>query len=173
MERTGSFRKRELSNEMSARGIEATCEFLDALTRLNARVEYMQIDGWHFLDSAASAAMARQMEDNLQLLDDQYDAEGDSVEPGIRSVYWSSKWVPVFALEHQLICLDLDPAPGGLMGQVIRVSADGDERQVVAESIGDFCSRVYEAFVAGNLSLVDSGAGPELVARDGYELFVW
>lgn len=146
---------------------------LVAWKRLSERVEYMQIDGWHLLEPNISAALASQMLGNLEYLSDPSIAECDEVDNGIRPEYWNEKWIPIFAIEHELLCLDFAPSPEGVAGQVIRVSVDGDERRLVAPSFNHFCQRVVEAYEAGDLRFEDTGGGVELVARGGHEFFVW
>lgn len=92
---------------------------------------------------------------------------GELVDQKVRAVYWSEKWVPIFTIEHQLLCVDLDPTSEGAIGQVIRVGLDGDERTIVADSVGDLFDRIVIAYEAGDLHLMDFGSGEEIVSRDG------
>jgi cell wall assembly regulator SMI1 len=170
---TASFHKRIESVDASSLVDDVNAVESEALRRLNDRVQSMQVDGWHFLDSSASAMLGEQMVGNLQYLPDRNLVERDAVDRGVRPEYWNEKWIPVFSIEHGLLCIDLDPAPEGVEGQMIRVSVDGGDRRLVARSISDFCRRVVEAYEAGELRLEDQGAGLELVARDSYEFFVW
>ncbi len=169
--RTASFQKRIDSVDAPCLADDVSAVAPDALKRLGDCVERMQIDGWHFLDTSASAMLGEQMVGNLQYLPDRTLVERDAVDRGVRPEYWNEKWIPIFSIEHGLLCIDLDPTSEGVEGQVIRVSVDGGDRRLVARSLNDFCHGVVEAYEAGDLRFEDEGAGPELVARDGYEFF--
>lgn len=43
------------------------------------------------------------------------------------------------------LCLDLDPAPGGAIGQILEHIADADERPLVAKSFADLLSKYFAA----------------------------
>ncbi|MGP1383327.1 MAG: SMI1/KNR4 family protein [Thainema sp.] len=60
-------------------------------------------------------------------------------DPGIRHVWWSDKWIPLThdgAGNHD--CLDLNPADGGKVGQIITMWHDDDERKLIAPSFRDW-----------------------------------
>ena len=42
--------------------------------------------------------------------------------------------------------VDVDPAPGGTVGQVIRFAGDGDEWLVIAPSFADYLQQVIDAY---------------------------
>lgn len=69
------------------------------------------------------------------------DAQG---EAGIRSVWWSLKWIP-FAYNGlgDYLCLDLDPDSRGKVGQIISVWHDDGGREKVSDSF----SLWFTAFV--------------------------
>ncbi len=69
------------------------------------------------------------------------------VEPhgAIKPYWWNPQWIPITyngAGDHQ--CLDMDPAPGGRVGQVIQMWHDWEQRKVDADSftmwLDDFAS---------------------------------
>jgi cell wall assembly regulator SMI1 len=54
---------------------------------------------------------------------------------GIRERWWHSKWIPVATCHTgSSICLDLDPSPSGVKGQIIAVFHDDPTRHIVAPS---------------------------------------
>lgn len=72
------------------------------------------------------------------------DFEDCSAEPddGIKDDWYNLKWIPFTsngAGDH--LCLDLDPAEGGIVGQVIRVWHDDDQRTLVARSFREWLHR--------------------------------
>lgn len=61
--------------------------------------------------------------------------QGSDPAPGICNVWWSAKWIPLTydgAGNHD--CLDLNPAEGGAMGQIITMWHDDASREIVAPS---------------------------------------
>ncbi len=68
-----------------------------------------------------------------------------SPPPGVRDDWWNPRWIP---FTHDgggnHLCLDLDPAPAGIEGQVIEMWHDADERPLRATGFGAF----FEAYVA-------------------------
>jgi cell wall assembly regulator SMI1 len=63
--------------------------------------------------------------------------KGIQSEPSgpVRPVWWSNLWIPItdnaFGDNY---CVDLDPAPGGSVGQIISVWHDDSHRTVLAPS---------------------------------------
>lgn len=62
-------------------------------------------------------------------------------DPGVRAVFWSPKWIPITVIggETRHHCLDLDPGPGGAVGQIIEVAKNDGDRPLRAPS--------YQAFL--------------------------
>jgi cell wall assembly regulator SMI1 len=82
-----------------------------------------------------------------------------SVTPhrGIRDVYWSPRWVPVAGLgSSDVVCVDLDPAPGGVAGQVIMRWKSGD-REVLAPSFGAWLAGLAGDMEAGRCMVDEEG----------------
>jgi cell wall assembly regulator SMI1 len=66
--------------------------------------------------------------------------EGTKSTPdrGVKDDWWNPRWIPFTydgAGNHH--CLDLDPAPGGRVGQIIEMWHDADERPVAARSLAE------------------------------------
>lgn len=78
--------------------------------------------------------------------------QGSEPAPGIRNLWWSSKWIPLThdgGGNHD--CLDLDPAEGGTVGQIITMWHDDAERALVAPSFREWLKQYYEGIEAGLL----------------------
>lgn len=71
---------------------------------------------------------------------------------GVVAGWWNAGWVP-FASDGggDFLCVDLAPADGGTIGQVIKMQHDSDERPVVAASFAAWLQQLAEAFENGEL----------------------
>lgn len=73
-------------------------------------------------------------------------------ETGIRNDWWNPRWIPITydgAGNHD--CLDLDPAPEGNYGQIIRMWHDDDIRTIVAPSFREWLTRYRDKLCNGEL----------------------
>ncbi|WP_347880366.1 SMI1/KNR4 family protein [Burkholderia stagnalis] len=71
-------------------------------------------------------------------------------DPGIKDDWYNLKWIPfTHDGSGNHLCLDLDPAEGGTVGQVIRVWHDDAERVRVAGSYSEWLARVAAEGAAG------------------------
>jgi cell wall assembly regulator SMI1 len=62
------------------------------------------------------------------------DLDGDS-DPGIRADWWNRRWIPLTSDgAGDSECLDLDPADGGAVGQIITMMTHDNRREMVASS---------------------------------------
>ncbi len=78
------------------------------------------------------------------------DFDGMSSEPdqGIRDDWYNLKWIPfTHDGSGNHLCLDLDPAEGGTLGQVIRIWHDDEVRELVAGSFSEWLARVAAKLV--------------------------
>lgn len=94
--------------------------------------------------------------------------EANAIDPelageGVRAVEYSRQWIPITlsARGRDNLCLDLDPAPGGVVGQIIEYIADADERPLVAKSFADLLSKYFEQAQTGELDLTEIDAEDE------------
>lgn len=83
------------------------------------------------------------------------DFEGAPGEPSgpCKSDWWNPKWIPITydgAGNHH--CLDLDPADGGTVGQIIDFWHDDASRTVVAASLEEFLDSYATALEEGRYS---------------------
>ncbi|HYO65816.1 MAG TPA: SMI1/KNR4 family protein [Archangium sp.] len=76
----------------------------------------------------------------------------------VRPRWWDRAWIP-FAkdAEGDLLCLDLNPPPGGQHGQVILFIHDADKREVVAPSLGSWLERLAGDFESGRYAVEPAG----------------
>lgn len=75
------------------------------------------------------------------------DGQDQGCEPdlGVCNVWWSSKWIPLTydgCGNHD--CLDLAPAEGGNIGQIISMWHDAPERKILASSFRDWLQNYAE-----------------------------
>jgi cell wall assembly regulator SMI1 len=56
-------------------------------------------------------------------------------EEGVKNDWWNPLWIPItYDGSGNHYCIDLDPAPGGRKGQIIRMWHDAPERPIIADS---------------------------------------
>lgn len=78
-----------------------------------------------------------QWEIQKKLLDEGAFADVTATARGpVRPLWWNSRWIPVtFNGSGDLQCIDLDPAEGGKIGQIVVYRHDDEIRECVAESL--------------------------------------
>lgn len=101
----------------------------------------------------------------IELLDGG-DFEGSEATPDgpIKQDWWNRRWVPVTSNgggDH--LCIDLDPAPGGTVGQVIDFSHESGPKSVVASGLRAFLAAYADDLESGRLRFDTDG---NLVATD-------
>jgi cell wall assembly regulator SMI1 len=97
----------------------------------------------------------------LELDDDGRDAEeGFDVDAGVRPEFWNPDWIPFAAAADRgdYLMLDMAPAPGGRIGQVIEWRHDTNERRLVAPSLETLLRQTAEGLEAGRF-VYDGEAG--------------
>lgn len=91
--------------------------------------------------------------------DDGHD-QGSDPAPGIRNVWWSAKWIPLtYDGSGNHDCLDLDPAPGGSIGQIISMWHDDAAREIVAGSFRAWLVQYAEGLKSGQLVFSEDYSG--------------
>jgi cell wall assembly regulator SMI1 len=80
-------------------------------------------------------------------------------DPGVRNdSRWRSGWVPVMDADGDKLVLDLDPAPGGSVGQVFSWSNTGSTRlRVLAPTFGDWLAGLAEVLSKRRFGLDEFG----------------
>lgn len=77
-------------------------------------------------------------------------------DAGIRDCWWSKGWIPVAGNGGgDFICVDMDPAEGGCVGQVICAWHDSENRQNLAPSWAAFLDSIASGMDAGQLRFTD------------------
>jgi cell wall assembly regulator SMI1 len=80
--------------------------------------------------------------------------QGCNPDAGIRNVWWSAGWIPLTydgCGNHD--CVDLDPAEGGTVGQIISLWHDDADREMLAPSFRLWFTQYVEALESGALSI--------------------
>jgi len=95
----------------------------------------------------------------LELEDDDADAdEAFDVDAGVRAEFWNADWIPFAAVADRgdYLMLDMAPARGGRVGQVIEWRHDTNERRLVAPSLEALLKQTAEGLEAGRF-VYDAG----------------
>jgi len=124
------------------------------------------IDAWEFL---SLERIVDEWKVWKQLLDGgEFSRSRSQPDPGIRTDWWSPRWIPLtYSGSGDHHCLDLDPAPGGAVGQVLLMWHDMAERPLLAPSFEAWLGRFTDALEAGEYVFSEDFAG--LVKRDEVE----
>lgn len=78
--------------------------------------------------------------------------QGSDPAPGICNVWWSSKWIPLtYDGSGNHDCLDLNPAEGGTVGQIIKMWHDDAAREIVSLSFRAWLQQYAEDLESGHL----------------------
>lgn len=67
----------------------------------------------------------------------------------LKKVWWSARWVPILFNSGDGHGVDLDPAPGGCVGQFFRFYHEGGPESVLADSFGDWLAHYVIALERG------------------------
>ena len=79
-----------------------------------------------------------------------FDGAYSAAPAGVKDNWWNPRWLPLtYDGSGNHCCLDLDPAPGGTYGQVIRMWHDDDERPLLAPSFRAWIMRYVVGLEAG------------------------
>ena len=74
----------------------------------------------------------------------------------VRSVMFSQDWIPILDCNGDIFwAIDLDPADGGTVGQIIQVDWEGCDWKVVAESFESFLNEYVTALETGGFIMQD------------------
>lgn len=92
------------------------------------------------LDEIMSVEDVLSSTDTLDSLEDgDFDDSEAEAGEGVKSVWWSDKWVPISSNgggDHD--CIDMGPASGGKKGQIVCFYHDDETREVVAPSFTEW-----------------------------------
>ena len=85
---------------------------------------------------------------------------GEAEEAGpVKALSTNTAWIPFILIggETRHFCIDLDPGPGGTVGQVIHATPKWDERRVIAPDVHAFLERIAAAIREGRFEREDDG----------------
>lgn len=89
---------------------------------------------------------------------------------GIKEDWWNASWIPITydgAGNHY--CIDLDPAEGGISGQIIRMWHDSDERTLEANSFTEWVTKYKDDLINGKLIYSEEFYGITYNDDDSYD----
>ena len=101
--------------------------------------------------------------DNYKMLqklyeDGVFDPNDGLPEGPVKPVWWSPKWIPVAENGGgDYLMIDLDPAEGGKVGQVVEYWHNDDLRTVMAPSFAAFMAKMADDLEAGKYSAGEWG----------------
>ena len=108
--------------------------------------EFLDLDcGYDFLSLEYALAQWRPWKELI----DVNEFAGNTALPddGVRAEWWHPGWVPIASDGGgDSICVDLAPAKGGIVGQVIRVSSDSGDRPRVASSFAELLAMLADHY---------------------------
>lgn len=97
----------------------------------------------------------KMMQDVRQSNADLGDMDSDmQPDPGVRRHFWHDAWLPLAVRAgdpRTMIFLDLDPAPGGARGQLVRHVADMSTLPVVARSTAEWLAGIAGKMESGRV----------------------
>lgn len=108
---------------------------------------YGLLDTWQLLSLQEIGKFWRMLQELF--LSGEFDLPGEAVGP-VQPVWWHPAWIPFTnsGTGHSH-CLDLAPASGGQVGQIIIYWKASPDRKVVAPGLGSLLTQVAEGLAAG------------------------
>lgn len=98
--------------------------------------------------------MPDEWQGNVDTLEDIKDdmPGGNSAGPGVKPVFLDAAWVP-FAKDvgGNQLCLDFDPAPDGVVGQIIKFDHESDGQRCLAQSFRAWLDKIVGDLEVGRL----------------------
>lgn len=73
----------------------------------------------------------------------------------VKKVRWTPGWIPftISTRGRDYYCLDFEPAPHGISGQIIFFSTDMGDREFISESFEAFITKYTQSLTAGKYTL--------------------
>lgn len=111
-------------------------------------------EGWllHFGEFLSLAGIARQLDIYRQIQDDDPEWAGDKprrLNGPVRPVWWTAHRFPVTDNSGDHALIDLDPAPGGCVGQVVEFDHERGPTRVLATSFAEWLTGLADGLEAG------------------------
>ncbi|MEX3748347.1 SMI1/KNR4 family protein [Lysinibacillus xylanilyticus] len=106
-----------------------------------------------------------------ELLDNKVFEDFDEVEalgPVKEEYWWNPRWISIATNgTGDDICIDLDPAEGGTVGQVITFWHDWEERKVISRSLEEWFGEITKCLEDGTYKLIEED-GELVFNNDGF-----
>jgi cell wall assembly regulator SMI1 len=135
--------------------VKLPAEAIDIYRRHDGQTMGPPIAGdWKFL---SLKSVEIQWEIQKKLLDDGAFASATATAKGpVRPLWWNAKWIPVtFNGSGDLQCIDLDPADGGKIGQIVVYRHDHELRECIAESFVAWLDDLATDMESGKFAIED------------------
>lgn len=81
-----------------------------------------------------------------------FDDAKPSPAEGIANCWWNRGWIPFASNGGDNLCIDLTPAAGGRLGQVILVRHDEAERRLMAGSFEEWLAQLANTIESGGIN---------------------
>ncbi|WP_437723469.1 SMI1/KNR4 family protein [Sorangium sp. So ce861] len=112
---------------------------------------------WVALSCAAIAELwaeyGRRIADGSPLHD-----KGVIADPGVRPRWWHERWIPIATDDiGDSLVVDVDPAPGGAVGQIVRYRHDAETRRLESPSLATWMGQLADEMEAGGWVAVRHG----------------
>ena len=89
-----------------------------------------------------------------------FEGKTSDPRPGIKNDWYNVRWIPIsYNGSGDHYCIDLDPAPGGTMGQIITMWHDAPERKILANSFQGWIEKYTADLISGDLVYSESYGG--------------
>lgn len=134
-----------------------------------ANNDYGLMDGREFLSLARIVdewQVWKELLDDGTFQTDEGEDQGCAPALGIRNVWWSAQWIPLtYDGSGNHDCLDMSPAEGGTVGQIITMWHDDPIREIVAPSFQAWLQQ-YALGLASGLLVFSEDYGGIVNAED-------
>ncbi|WP_395093898.1 GNAT family N-acetyltransferase [Armatimonas sp.] len=143
-----------------ALGIGFLDDFRESLSRHNGQNDKISLVGRGRLLPLEEILSEWQREQEIYQTSTYYSDHYCISDPGVRPVWWHTRWIPITTDWGDHDCLDHAPAPGGTHGQVIEHWHDDARRSLRAQSFKEKLEKLAEALEQKNLTW-NGRSGPE------------
>lgn len=132
----------------AALGVMLPSDYKEFLQLADGQEEFSPWVGLGSLFPIADVVEAKQ-----NIVGEETPVDAGSVDPGVRAVDYSEQWIPISrsARGRDYLCIDLGPAPGGTIGQIVEYIVDSNARRVVAKSFADLLALYFEHAQTGEI----------------------
>jgi molybdopterin molybdotransferase len=128
-------------------GLELPVDFMDSLKIHNGTDDCtMAFCGGYFYsasDIQKTITHQRGLVAEIFGKDDKFKEKINITGP-IKRTYWSRSWIPFHSTDWCETCIDLDPAEGGIVGQIIEVSRETRDLTLVSKDYIEFLQKCVD-----------------------------